>query len=368
MALLSPAAATHHAVYAQFVTRWAFLNFASGPGLPLVFLLYSTFTYGNTRVLEATDPRDYAFALLGLATDSGQLGLCPDYSQSETLVFIALARALIQHGYLIVLSWCRTKGRRNSLPSWVPDLAQKIYRPLQWVERVSGTDLVSPQPRFAASLGLQAKNESEPLYSTSKSTLQLYGAFFDTIQSSGASFSELYDRTSYGPRRVARACIRLLKEIKLLQEEHEESDERIEMPSQAEALWRTSVADTEMTQSWDKARKAGRFGQLHQSLYRGNLLYRVILKEDILREHFTMMDLVNIGRRPFISSKCHLGLGPEQLGPGDSIVVFCGADMPYIMRGRRNASLILIGDAYVDSIMDGEFPGTSPLVERFNID
>ena len=284
MALSSPTALIQQALYAQFVTRWAFLNFAKSPDLPLLFLLSSTFTYGDTRVLEAPDPRDYVFALPGLAIDSSQLGLYPDYSKSETSVFIELAQALIQHGHLIVLSWCRTKGERGKLPSWVPDFSHKIHRPLQWVEQVTGTTLVSPQPRFAASLGLQAPNGSKPLRLAPGRTLQIHGTSFDTIACSCASFSEIYERSSYGPERVARACVRLLKEMRLLLEEHQSFTADRATPLRTQAVWRTSVADTEMTQSWNKARRSENFGVLYKRLYSDNFPSEDMLEEESLKE------------------------------------------------------------------------------------
>ncbi|MCJ1318629.1 hypothetical protein MMC15_003959 [Xylographa vitiligo] len=245
---------------------------------------------------------------------------------------------------------------------------RKIHPPLQRVERVTGTNLVSPQPRFAASLGLQAPNGSKPLRLAPGRTLQIHGTSLDTIACSCASFSETYERSSYRPERVARACIRLLKEMRLLLEEHQSSTADRAIPLRTQAVWRTSVADTEMTQSWDRARRSENFGGLYKRLYSDNFPSKDMLEEESLKEHFTMMDLVNIRRRPFISAKGYLGLGPEQAAPGDSIVAVCGADMPFVMQGAQGLPLIFVGDAYVDGVMDGQLAATNPLTEIFHID
>jgi hypothetical protein len=65
------------------------------------------------------------------------------------------------------------------------------------------------------------------------------------------------------------------------------------------------------------------------------------------------MDVVNIARRPFTSEKGYVGLGPDDIVPGDKIVVFCGAEMPHVLRTGADGVTTLIGDVYVHGIMDG---------------
>jgi Heterokaryon incompatibility protein (HET) len=49
--------------------------------------------------LEATNPADRIFGMLGLASDADQLGIRPDYSKSCQAVYTEVARTLIQHGH-----------------------------------------------------------------------------------------------------------------------------------------------------------------------------------------------------------------------------------------------------------------------------
>lgn len=59
-------------------------------------------------------------------------------------------------------------------------------------------------------------------------------------------------------------------------------------------------------------------------------------------------------RKPFVSEKGFVGLGPEGLEPRDSICVFLGARVPYILRERKDGSFKVVGEAYVHGIMYGE--------------
>lgn len=76
----------------------------------------------------------------------------------------------------------------------------------------------------------------------------------------------------------------------------------------------------------------------------------------------------NIGRRPFLTEKGYVRVGPEQTEKGDIAAVILGAELPYILRPADNfGGLVLIGDAYVHGAMDGEIIEESPAPETFEI-
>ncbi|KAK5684751.1 hypothetical protein LTS10_002825 [Elasticomyces elasticus] len=58
-------------------------------------------------------------------------------------------------------------------------------------------------------------------------------------------------------------------------------------------------------------------------------------------------------RRPISTQKRYLGLGPEHVALGDVVTILMGAQLPIILR-RVDSHYILIGEAYVHGIMDGE--------------
>jgi hypothetical protein len=72
-------------------------------------------------------------------------------------------------------------------------------------------------------------------------------------------------------------------------------------------------------------------------------------------------------KRPFVTAKGHLGLGPAGLQEDDLIVVILGAEVPFILRETRPGEYILIGEAYVDGIMDGEVMEKLESIRHFDI-
>ena len=64
-------------------------------------------------------------------------------------------------------------------------------------------------------------------------------------------------------------------------------------------------------------------------------------------------------RKPFVTIKGNLGLGPNHIRRGDKVAVFGGADVPFILREAAPGKYQLLGEAYVDGIMDGEASDTT---------
>ncbi|KAH7627866.1 heterokaryon incompatibility protein-domain-containing protein [Sordaria sp. MPI-SDFR-AT-0083] len=57
----------------------------------------------------------------------------------------------------------------------------------------------------------------------------------------------------------------------------------------------------------------------------------------------------------YITKKGYLGMGPSQIQPGDVLVVFPGARIPFVLRPTAEKdTFTYVGDAYCDGIMDGE--------------
>jgi hypothetical protein len=60
------------------------------------------------------------------------------------------------------------------------------------------------------------------------------------------------------------------------------------------------------------------------------------------------------GRRPFVTKKGHLGLGLDHVEPGDAVAVLIGCQVPFVLRKSVGGRYKIVGEAYVDGIMDGE--------------
>jgi hypothetical protein len=61
-------------------------------------------------------------------------------------------------------------------------------------------------------------------------------------------------------------------------------------------------------------------------------------------------------RTAFITAGGWLGFGPFCMEAGDIVVVFAGADVPFVVRRTQDGSgdFLLVGEAYVDGLMFGE--------------
>ncbi|KAK7516316.1 hypothetical protein IWZ03DRAFT_360069 [Phyllosticta citriasiana] len=93
--------------------------------------------------LEASDERDYIFALLGLATDAEELGIRSDYSKTWSEIRVDVARTCLKHyNYGIeLLFFCKPGSHpsgRESVPSWAPNWSPRhLPRPLSIRSRFS---------------------------------------------------------------------------------------------------------------------------------------------------------------------------------------------------------------------------------------
>lgn len=73
--------------------------------------------------LRASDERDYIYGLLGLLEDVQKLGILVDYGKEWSLVYIEVARKLLERNHIDLLSLCQKEDFNSSdnMPSWTPD-------------------------------------------------------------------------------------------------------------------------------------------------------------------------------------------------------------------------------------------------------
>ena len=50
----------------------------------------------------------------------------------------------------------------------------------------------------------------------------------------------------------------------------------------------------------------------------------------------------------------HLGLGPEHVAPGDAIALLSSCQVPFVLRKSTEMRYEIVGEAYLDKIMEGE--------------
>ena len=130
--------------------RQAFDGGRSGAGDSLLDLLRRMYMENG---MDSTDERDRILAVLGLATDSKQLGLLVDYTIEDCgPIYAKAAKAMIQKaGRLEVLSYSQFPKAsyprlKTPLPTWAPDWRSYLapsYHPLV-IERAGSVALYSP--------------------------------------------------------------------------------------------------------------------------------------------------------------------------------------------------------------------------------
>ena len=327
--------------------------------------------------LESTKPQDKIFALLGLAADRQELrryGVVPNYDLSYEETYAITMVALLRQGYISLLSMCQT-ARSPNLPSWVPDWSQSITDMLQDVRN----DHMTLYPRFAAS-GCGNQNPEVQVLSGTQIPRQISikGYLYDEILQIGQFVDRSINlelplskakswpaewllevlRLSYCTRRACKAFHNRLR-----------------------AAVRTSIGDV----GWNSDGQFARVGDFRLAdavviLREGFQLIKNerikleahrFLKSQAARHIFSDklgselqlgMEITgkSFGRLPFVTKRGHLGLSAECIARGDRIAIVIGSQVPFVLRPCGMEQYRIMGEAYVDGIMDGETVDTIP--------
>jgi len=325
----------------------------------------------------ATDPRDRVFGLLGLAKDSRELGILPDYTKTCDTVYIETAQALIKQGHIDVLALCQFPRCEGNLPSWVPDWRGSIREPCGGHVH---------DRRFSACNGRSVSLASCTLVDGLQ-VLVLEGARVDKLMRLGTPWSfEPCHEPIWNPAKAWLSEIEAFcKQSDALGEDiYETAQKRLDAP------WRIPTADQERSPSTFRRRATGlclegyqdmkemveiqdqlkmiQSGSLEQ-FYLPELLSRLRRLKERQRAfslyHSILTDMDNMC--PFISVRGYVGLVPAHSHPGDVICILLGALLPYVIRGGDNGRYQLVGEAYVHGIMDGEYMKKNPEIDTFEL-
>ena len=296
-----------------------------------------------SKSAQATDPRDKIYGLLGLAPDGPELAIKVDYGRTVDQVFTDAARALLQHDFTDVLSWCRFP--KPGLPSWVPDFSAPLVDPM-----CSYKCRAPPwKPLFSTSGSTKVKisNEND---TANPSALTLSGFTVDMIEEVGMPWKA--DDNEDASRDL------LFGEVAKFWDRAKTSPCAVSTDAQfwEDGLWRVPCAD----QQWHAyARRRATLGAKDGLLEildrsRGETAgYRDEVKSMAWQRYYLAMQYL-YDSRPFLSKKGYIGMAPEFAAPGDMICVIFGAIVPYVLRRVPENGFELVGEAYVHGIMDGE--------------
>lgn len=300
--------------------------------------------------LQASDKRDYIYALLSLIDTHQSPLVGVDYTKDWATVRTEVGEACLTYYGLCMLSFAgNCSGSEfagpmlpNSPPSWAPDwsskdLPQPLYTTPIFVVRGGRRHC----PYSAAQMSTQTLAQSFSV----KGRLDLIGLYVNEIVHLGQPFTE-HGETADDAARVARLSTWL----------HDLSTTLLPFANEVyktaeevhDALWRTPIADRAYVHSWETARASEETHRAYQVLRVGgdvgqSVKYAKIAFNKLLQ------------RRPFRSEGGYIGIGPLGMCRGDSIWILPGADVPFVLRPARDGSFIVVGEAYVHKIMDGEF-------------
>lgn len=319
----------------------------------------------KTQVLpvqfNATDPRDTVFALLGISSDQDELGIVPDYNMSYKDVFVRTTVSLLKQGHLSILCLSQTLGF-DGLPSWVPDWSTTIQCPFAGLLR-----------RFSAS-GRRSSNIT--FDNAQHGFLSLSGSPVGSVHSVGTprpkieTFLDSEESAIDGLKAMSCWHLDCIAEFTGMAQSLGHvvygAEEQFE-----DAICRTLVTDCER-QNISSLCKAGESSrQAYRILKTGSIddvrmRCDVVLLQKVESYYVHLTEAVG-GRRLFLLQNGYIGLGPPESQPGDLVVIIQGVSVPLVLRKRESGNFILVGEAYVQGIMYGEWLNDQPVVEDFTL-
>jgi hypothetical protein len=343
-----------------------FFDSSKGPGMSLFKILEVL----NQSFRNCKLPQDWIYGLLAMPNDRESLQIVPDYSLPYQTVYARFARKVIENGNLEILRYSQyPKSYQSELPSWVPD----------WQSRPSTTFCYADDKDKVARGG-----ETGHLFSASKDTmvsikdvgderlLALQGFVVDEIEELGSPW--LGGATERGGHHIETPSF--LTSVKLLCLLSTAKNHPIYPTPQRrlEAIWRIPIADIMRVDL--AAQYNVRATQKHEQAFRHvwangeGQQRRSIMSEDAQAELTrSISEEVKTGakqyrasmhnlreKRPYITKLGYVGLGPHFVRPGDKVVVFKGAVIPFVVR-EVDRGYFLLGESYCDGAMEGEIVG-----------
>lgn len=277
-------------------------------------------TLRNAGSSQCSNPRDKIYANLGLIREAeGDLGLVPNYEQSVREVNIELVLALLKfHKRLDILRCCELSDEHGDLPSWTPNwsIGTMIFG------NATGD---ASAPASAQYLG-KGVLRVEGIFGGVLATMEIYQ---ESIYYNG-DCSEIYkmapenvlDEVAHGGGILLDSFCRTL----------------------AGGDFRDSHPDREDYPTWQSSRQtvseilrtSGGYKQTHDKDFLGHVSY------------------YGWGRCFFTTEDGKTGWAPKAARTGDIVCVILGCAAPVVLRKTEGARYQVVGECYMDGIMDGE--------------
>ncbi|KAK4461220.1 heterokaryon incompatibility protein-domain-containing protein [Cladorrhinum samala] len=303
-------------------------------------LLMNLYTGDSAEPLGCREPEDKIRALRSLAEHGVFLDdiMVPGASWQE--IYVALARHFYRKGDLDFLSLCRQRSSQ-SLPSWATDWSLH-HRP-PWLGYKTG----DAAQLFDAGKGTAPRVREER---SSDRVLCLEGWLIDTIEEVGeewtAGLDEDFSWRSAGAR-IHDIYRFVSQSSRYPPEQHDE------------ARWRIIVADKESNSMAQQVRATEENSkECHRRLQYATMTFppgQGSFGTWFAPYRNTLLSLY--GSRPFLGASGYVGLCPGTVKTGDAVFIPSGSHCPYVIRRSGDIldeTWVLLGEAYVYGIMDGE--------------
>jgi hypothetical protein len=305
------------------------------------------------RHRDATNPRDKVYALMGLLPET----VLPsargyDYEAPPSLLFANVTFDLIhlEDGLRPLIGSSEMPQCTPNVPTWSIDFASTNrvgQRQLKWwghSHRYREFSACSTR-KLEASLSCDSK------------TLSLTGLSLDEIELTGNIY-EVPDGVQIPPSALHDIVTHWNKLLQQWCTSRNNPPEYVTGGTWRSAFSRTLIGDLVMAEY-----PVQRAVEVHE-----NYLDRLL--KDFLHD-FSISSLYEslCGMVPnqafFVTRKGYMGIGPPNTRPGDQVWVFCGGQVPFVLRkvkqenptSNATSGRTLVGDAYVHGIMDGEAVG-----------
>ncbi|KAL8720064.1 MAG: hypothetical protein Q9181_007970 [Wetmoreana brouardii] len=306
----------------------------------------------HSRQCNVTDKVDKVYAFLGLLK-SGH-SIIPNYKTSKSAadVFTDAAKSEICRNWdLNFLSYAEdtTPVMRACLPSWVPDWDLKgpstslILRLQGYPCRPNASSMAVVEPEFLPSvegrpdrlLRTQALIiDQVALPETLGTTAQRSASWEECLSLWGKcagltldepNFRRKYGQYLLGGSKLAAFWSSILRGIISFQDVEEKLSGNFEGPGHVKVL-------------------ANQIAERHNFTTANALLSMAVDQKYVY----------DAGWKFFHSPKGYYGLVRSRVQPTDSLCVLIGSDVPFVLRPRDEKSYELVGEAYIQGLMQGE--------------
>lgn len=384
-------------IYAVLGTRRTYLDHRpkTGGAEDLLWLLGKYHVQnrpGTRRLIGATDPKDRVFGLLGMARDANTLGIVPDYTKTVVEVYRDATRAFIEHGFINILCFAQPNRKVANLPSWVPDWSGFILDPIchisysEWIYSAATSKNIL--------IGTTADSNSISLHGVEVDTIKEIGNFlwdgnsgvsannlqlqtffaalkdflaaafktqdkFPTIYTSSLRREEAIWRFPTGDKESQHGVFR--RATDLSQKRYQINQEIMELVE-----WRPELADLGA-----HLEKLEEQGVVMSDSYRDEMLTKSNLMRNLRKDvggvNYKSDMRILTNKRFYYTEKGYIGFGSIDIQKGDVVCLIFGANSPFVLRKVHEDQYILVGEAYCDGIMDGEFLESNPKGRMFDL-